>query len=271
MQTIYEPKGKAREYSPLALNLYKNCDHKCRYCYVAKLFAQHQFEEVVPRLNIIQELEKDIQKLKEKRQVLLSFTGDPYCRANDKFKITRRALKLLLKNNIPVAILTKGGKRCLQDLDIFIEYKDLIKVGMTLTFVNLQNSQYYEPNASTPQERFDSLRILYENKIKTWVSIEPVIFEDESLQTIKETYKFVDHYKVGLTNYFRLPKPINWKQFGIKAINLLRELNKPFYIKEDLRFYTGLDLLKENEADKDFLAVKSTEKQSIQPTQPALF
>lgn len=34
IQTIYEPSGKAREYSPLALNLYKGCDHGCNYCYV---------------------------------------------------------------------------------------------------------------------------------------------------------------------------------------------------------------------------------------------
>jgi DNA repair photolyase len=33
MQTIYEPKGKAREYAPLALNLYESCPHGCKYCY----------------------------------------------------------------------------------------------------------------------------------------------------------------------------------------------------------------------------------------------
>ena len=33
MSLIYEPKGKAREYSPLALNVYSGgCDHACRYC-----------------------------------------------------------------------------------------------------------------------------------------------------------------------------------------------------------------------------------------------
>ena len=33
MPVIYEPRGKAREYSELACNLYTGCIHKCKYCY----------------------------------------------------------------------------------------------------------------------------------------------------------------------------------------------------------------------------------------------
>ena len=33
MNVIYEPKGRAREYSPLACNLYMGCTHGCKYCY----------------------------------------------------------------------------------------------------------------------------------------------------------------------------------------------------------------------------------------------
>ena len=48
MSIIYEPKGKAREYSPLAVNLYRGCSHGCLYCYanssavaVARQVANH--------------------------------------------------------------------------------------------------------------------------------------------------------------------------------------------------------------------------------------
>ena len=33
MSIIYEPRGKAREYAELAVNLYKGCSHACVYCY----------------------------------------------------------------------------------------------------------------------------------------------------------------------------------------------------------------------------------------------
>ena len=37
MRTIYEPQGRAREYSPLALNHYQGCDHACTYCYARSI------------------------------------------------------------------------------------------------------------------------------------------------------------------------------------------------------------------------------------------
>jgi hypothetical protein len=33
LKIIYEPKGPAREYAALALNLYNGCTHGCIYCY----------------------------------------------------------------------------------------------------------------------------------------------------------------------------------------------------------------------------------------------
>lgn len=40
MAAIYEPKGAAREYSPLALNYQTGCDHGCVYCYVPKMMQR---------------------------------------------------------------------------------------------------------------------------------------------------------------------------------------------------------------------------------------
>jgi hypothetical protein len=34
---IYEPRGPAGETSARALNIYRGCDHRCEYCYVAGL------------------------------------------------------------------------------------------------------------------------------------------------------------------------------------------------------------------------------------------
>jgi DNA repair photolyase len=40
MTIIYEPTGKAREYSPLAANLYSGCDHNCDFCFVPSIMSR---------------------------------------------------------------------------------------------------------------------------------------------------------------------------------------------------------------------------------------
>lgn len=256
MITIYQPKGKAKEYSPLALNIYIGCDHKCEYCYVKNFYQAQHTIPVYPRKNLIEELKKTAPNYSNKEQVLLCFTGDPYCSADNEYKITRQILEILLKNKITTAILTKGGKRCLRDIDLFKQFKNQIKIGATLTFTNKEKSLKYESGAATPQDRFETLQILHQNGIKTWASLEPVIEEEETLKIIKETKNYIDEYKVGVTNYFQLPKPINWKEFGLKAIELLRKNNKAFYIKYDLQQYIPNNILTKEESDPNYLTIK---------------
>ena len=33
MKPIYEPRGAAKEYGDLALNIYTGCPHRCFYCF----------------------------------------------------------------------------------------------------------------------------------------------------------------------------------------------------------------------------------------------
>jgi len=254
--TIYMPQGKAREYSPLALNLYSGCDHGCTYCYVEPMFKRfnknYVHSDVSLRKNILNELEKGAKKWKnEKSQVLLSFTGDPYCHHNESIKATREALNILYKNKFPVAVLTKGGSRCLQDLDIFKKFGNNIKVGATLTFTSYNE---IEKNASLPSDRLKTLEILHENGINTWASFEPVINSEQSLELIVSTLDYVDAYKIGKWNHSKEAKKIDWQSFVEKAVNILRSAKKEFYIKHDLRACTKIELL-DKESDMDYLSI----------------
>lgn len=259
MSIIYEPKGKAREYSPLALNYYKGCDHGCTFCYVPNIFSRNKdynHAEVKER-DILKQLENDCKK-QITDQVLLSFTGDPYCNYNDKAKLTRKVLEILLKYQVPTAILTKGGLRCLQDLDLFKKFQN-IKIGATLTFDNDFNSQKTEPNAALPSERIEALKILHKNNIKTFVSIEPVIYPEQSLNLIKQTISFVDQYKIGKLNHNKeWESKIDWSKFLDDVVNLMHSNNKQFYIKTDLlKFKNGTDIT-DNETDMNYLCLKKT-------------
>lgn len=240
MSTIYTPSGKAREYSPLALNIYLSCTHKCKYCYAPR--CRHQKEEEYfktpePRKNIVDNVVKDIEKGgTPKEQVLLSFIGDVYCGTADDNQATRDVLEVLLKYKVPVAILTKGGKRCLKDLEMFKAFGDHIQIGTTLTFDNDKDSLEWESGAALPKERLDTLKTLHEEGIRTFASFEPVVYPEQSLSLMKQGLDFIDVYKVGkLNNYQGLDKKIDWRSFLISSVDLLRDAGKAFYIKHDLR------------------------------------
>lgn len=248
MKPIYRPRGKAAEYSSLAMNIYMGCENGCKYCYAPLVTCKSRkdYTKEYERENIISSLKAQLEKEKITEQVLLSFMSDPYCQLNEKTNTTREIIKILMSYNIPIAILTKGGKRVEKDLDI-IEGYDKIKTGATLTFATCMDSLEWEPNAAKPGERIKMLELCKYRNIKTWVSLEPVIKPDQSLTLIRETLPYVDSYMIGKLNYNKeLERQIGWETFLRQAVEILRKAKKPFYVKKDLREAApGIKLYKE--------------------------
>ena len=266
MSIIYQPKGKAREYSPLAANLYDGCNHGCKYCYapIIRYKTRENYYNVFVRRNVLHELEKDCKQYSySKNQVLLTFMSDPYNKLNNELNITRKTLELFFRYKIPVAILTKS-KTVLNDINIFKQFEDHIKIGMTLTFDNEKDSIIYEPEASLPDERIEVLKTLKENNIITWASFEPVIKPEQSINMIKKSLKYVDIYKIGkINNYDGIDKRIDWNDFLQKVVDILRENKKPFYVKYDLRQAANKIKLYGNECLMDEFLVEPFKKDTL--------
>jgi DNA repair photolyase len=262
---IYEPKGKAREFSPLALNHYLGCDSDCIYCFNKK----RNYFTNPPHLakDCLNRVKKEAYVLEGTNdQVLLSFVGDPYCKKEMTQHVTRQVLEIFLQYRIPTAILTKGGKRCLKDLALFKKFGKGINVGATLTFSNDTHSLHYEPNAALPSERFETLEKLHKAGIRTWVSLEPVFDIKQTLKIIDITHEYVDSYKVGKLNGYDLAKnnpfkyntqPDRWKSLLHDAVKKLRGYKKQFYIKQDLHAADPTFKSTQNETDKNYLTVKA--------------
>ncbi len=269
MSIIYKPCGMAREYSPYACNLYIGCSHKCRYCYAPHTLqkrSEDYFGKPEPRNNILKLLEKDLQKNCYTEQVLLSFVGDCYCDSADNGHTTREALKLLNAYKVPVAVLSKGGKKMLRDLDIFKKFGNRITVGTTLTFFDEEKSKFWEPFASSPSDRIETLKTLHDNGIKTFASFEPTIDPEESLKLIKRTLELdcVDHYKIGkINNYKSEDKWQNWPKYLKDCIELLRPTGKQVYYKFCLRkLAPDISLLPE-EINPDEYIVRVDKKEQL--------
>jgi DNA repair photolyase len=229
VRTIYEPKGKAREYCELALNLFTGCPHGCEYCYAPTMLRMPRdvfHAKAEPRLGILATLERDAAKFSG-REVFLCFSCDPYP-PDDLQMMARQAIKILHAVGARVRILTKGGKRADRDFDL-LGQGDFFGVTLTALF-----DTPLEPGAARQMERCMSLHHAHELGISTWVSLEPVLDPAQSLLIIKATYSYVDVYKLGMWNYDERAKTIDWKKYLSEAVELLDSLGKTYYIKKDL-------------------------------------
>lgn len=278
MAAIYEPSGAAREYSPLAMNYIKGCDHGCVYCYVPKMMKRfnagyvHSNVYIKEEKALLREIESSCKKHAwSEKQVFLSFLTDPYSHFNNETKLTRRVLELLYEYKIPVSILSKGGCNVLQDLDIIKKFGQNIQVGASLTFTSEEDSLKWEKNAALPKERFSALKELHRHGIRTWASMEPVICPAQSLEIMDVTAGYVDAYKIGKLNHFpKHEEKFDWTAFLNASIKKMRQHKKPFYIKNDLSLFANQEtVLSAEERDMDFLAIRNRFPKPA--TQSALF
>ena len=234
MTVICEPKGRAREYSPLAVNLYTGCLYGCKYCFAPGVCHKSRstfHTEVEPRKDILEKLEADCKKMKgDPREILLCFTSDPYQPIAD---VTREALLILERYEMRVSILTKGGMRASRDFDILA--RNDWKFGTTLLFWDDDSVTKYqwEPGAPSPNNRYHAILIAHADGIYTWISIEPVIDPIQALTVILELRNIVDHFKIGKINYHKyIEDRVDWKRFRRDAEALL--VGKDYYLKKDL-------------------------------------
>jgi DNA repair photolyase len=236
LKVIYTPAGRAREYSPLAANLFSGCSHGCKYCFAPNCLQvdrQNFYDNPKGRDMIIEKLQSDCKQLAgTKDPVLLCFVCDPYQPLDEELQLTRKALGLFKLYDIPFQILTKGGHRAERDFDL---YKPGDAFATTLTFMDPVKSLYYEPHAALPEDRIETIQKAHALGIETWVSFEPVLNDQEVYKLLDATHEFVDLYKVGKVSRFTPDVEIDWDRFAYEIVNRLERLGKKYYIKDDLK------------------------------------
>ncbi len=202
-KAIYQPNGKAGEYSHWACNFYKGCSNGCTYCYCKKGVLKKTiggdtptlkkcFKNEAHALEIFEnELKANLPEL-QKHGLFFSFTTDPLLQ--ETVAMTLSGVYLAVKNGVHVKILTKKVNFIEQFLCNIVDLDcGNIACGFTLT-----GHDELEPNASTNADRIESMRKLHDAGFKTWASIEPVIDFRSSMKMIANTYGICDLYKIGL-------------------------------------------------------------------------
>lgn len=223
-KAIYNPAGKAGEYSYWACNFHTGCSNGCTYCYLGKGLLAHAMGGNVPVLKkcfkdetdalvtFEKELMANLTELKE-HGLFFTFTTDPMLESIS--HIYWAAIMKCNENGVPVKVLTKCAGWVKDTLDWLDrsnsdnadrEWRKTIAFGFTLT-----GHDELEPNASTNAERIEGMRLLRAAGFKTFASIEPVIDFNSSRKMIEETLPFCDLYKIGLES---------GKKYPIKNIHL---------------------------------------------------
>ena len=175
------------------INPYIGCTHGCKYCYASfmKRFTGHT--EPWGTFIDIKECDKEINTKRLKgKTVFLSSVTDPYNHCEQKYEITRKILEQLVDADCKLNISTKS-KLILRDLDLLKKMKELT-VSMSINTLDEEFKNDMD-NASTIQERLETLKTLHKEGIYTILFMSPIFpFITDFKEIIEVSKEYTDEY-----------------------------------------------------------------------------
>ncbi len=243
-KVIYQPTGRAGEYSELAANFFTSCSNGCLYCYLKqgplakncggdtpKLKTGFKDSEAKAIQIFEKQLKKDLTEL-QKKGLFFSFTTDACL--PETIGLTIEAVRICQDNNVPVKILTKADIMTNDKKGALLKMqkKHLIGIGYTLT-----GHDKLEPNAYPNKDRIKQMKEYKELGFQTFASIEPIVDFPSAKKVIAASQDFCDLYLIGLNDRWKSRYKV---QDAKDFIIWLKGLNKPkIYLKETLMEFSG--------------------------------
>lgn len=179
--------------SDYVINPYVGCSHGCKYCYASfmKRFTGHT--EDWGTFIDVKRCDKKINLNKiSKKSVFLSSVTDCYNQLEEKYKLTRHILEQIVDSDCYLSISTKS-KLILRDIDLLKQIKNL-SVSMSINTLD-ENFRNDMDNASTIEERLNTLRELHDNGIYTVLFMSPIFpYITEWKEIIEKSKNYVDEY-----------------------------------------------------------------------------
>lgn len=235
---IYEPKGRAFEYAPLACNPWIGCVHGCKYCYGPASFHVKRENWNTPRLkeNFLDRFEDAAFKLEgDQREILFSFATDT-CGTPEQVAVMSNVLAIAENRELNLTILTKNPLAALPLLDTMA--KNEWRLGTTICFISDELRKEWEPGAPNVNKRIEGLDAARNAGVKTWVSVEPVVDFHEGIDAVIVSRGRCDLVKVGKWNHDARANAIDWKEFHSQASDILH--GHPHVFKHDLKLAAGI-------------------------------
>ncbi|MEO5578590.1 MAG: PA0069 family radical SAM protein [Sphingomicrobium sp.] len=180
-----------------SVNAYRGCEHGCIYCFAR---PTHAFHDLSPGVDFESRLfvKPDAAKLLhgalsrpgyDCAPIAMGTNTDPYQPIEERWRVTRSLIELLLETRHPFTITTKSD-RILRDLDLLGPAAKLgiASVAISITSLEPAIARTLEPRAPSAKKRLAAVRTLTDAGVPTYVAIAPVVpqITDHELEAIVE-------------------------------------------------------------------------------------
>ncbi|MBN1925770.1 MAG: radical SAM protein [Prolixibacteraceae bacterium] len=171
------------------MNLYRGCQHQCIYCDSrSECYQLGDLADIRIKENALQILERELKTKRKRATVGFGSMNDPYMPVEVNEQLVRGALKLLVRYNYPVHMLTKSDL-ILRDIDLLKELSiKYAAASFTITTANDELSKMIEPGAPVSSKRFAAISKLASEGIYTGVMYMPLLpFINDTWEEVEKT------------------------------------------------------------------------------------
>ena len=180
-----------------SINAFRGCEHGCIYCFAR---PTHAFHDLSPGVDFESRLfvkPRAAQLLHSALSrpgyvcapIAMGTNTDPYQPIEERWRITRALIEVLLETRHPFSITTKSD-RVLRDLDLLKPAAELgiVSVAISVTSLDPKISRTMEPRAPNCRKRIEAIRQLNLAGVPCHVAIAPVVpqITDHELEAIVE-------------------------------------------------------------------------------------
>lgn len=203
------------------LNIYRGCEHRCKYCYalyshkyLEKNYNESSnsdkfFDDIYVKRNIAEKLEEQLAKPSWKNDIIaIGTVTDSYQPIEKEYELMPQLLEVLIKYKNPAIISTKSNL-ILRDLDLINELSEIAYINIAGSVIAMDEkiNLAIEPNAIESKERIAMLKkVRKETNASTGLHFMPIIpYLTDSYENIDAIFK-----NMKLANiHYTIPGPLN--------------------------------------------------------------
>jgi DNA repair photolyase len=174
------------------INPYSGCTFNCLYCYIrGSKYGEHMQEKTAVKENALPLLEKQLAARARKGQhgfIVVSSATDPYLHFEETEQLTRQVLEMLLHYRFPVHIITKSSlvsrdfallkkidEAAILPADLQGKLRHGALVSFSFSCTDDATARIFEPGATPPTRRMDTLQAALQYGLHSGVSLMPLL------------------------------------------------------------------------------------------------